>query len=350
MCDAYESSPLWDTYVEHDLLIRNKDGSLRKGGIWDNEQCYLISQMREWKSGFSRKRIDALLDLLPIEEQGTIHIDAHHQRPDPYHGITPEQEVEAIKDIISYWNTRGVDVTHEIFKPELAGMIPYVYHLNMDEQQRLEYPASMVCGGGEGWNMRFTHYQNIEYPNYLSAPRAGCLYEEAWGRSVDEDSENELAEKLIEQFFLRTLPWYIMNRESVVEHVHTKDAYEVRFTGGLRSTVRPSDRYYRLVRGDDTLVDGTDLCVPALWRERECFAFSKDGSEKTWSLPAGMREAARLHISSLNPSILNPTVSTVPVKDGTITLALPPGEPVVLTMGIEGDGYRRGQVHSPYPP
>lgn len=31
MFDAYEDSPLWDEYVQNDIIAKNKDGSLRKG-------------------------------------------------------------------------------------------------------------------------------------------------------------------------------------------------------------------------------------------------------------------------------------------------------------------------------
>ena len=58
MSDAYEHSPLWETYRKEDLLIRDKNGDLLKGGVWDGGQSYLVSKKREWESGLARKRID----------------------------------------------------------------------------------------------------------------------------------------------------------------------------------------------------------------------------------------------------------------------------------------------------
>jgi hypothetical protein len=61
MLDINEPSPMWDTYVEHDLIARNADGSL-KAYLWG----YPISYTREWNAGFTQIRIDQLVEMLII--------------------------------------------------------------------------------------------------------------------------------------------------------------------------------------------------------------------------------------------------------------------------------------------
>jgi hypothetical protein len=90
--DAYQNSPLWQTYVDHDLLQRGADGQLIKGGIWDGDQAYFVCYTREWEAGYTQQRIDKLLTLLPIEKAGTIHVDAFHTSSCPAQGTTREQE------------------------------------------------------------------------------------------------------------------------------------------------------------------------------------------------------------------------------------------------------------------
>ncbi len=331
MCDAYENSPMWDEYKKNDLFIREEDGSLRKGGVWDDEQAYLISQALEWKSGHAKKRIDRLLDFLPIADAQTIHIDAHHIRSSPYHGISIEDEVEGMIEIIKYWNSCGVDVTHEMFYPQFEGLIPYVYHMNIDESRRLDYPPHVVCGGGEQWNMRqVKDFRKVQYVHHATTPQAGCLYEEAWGRSQDEDAETDL-KVFTEHFFLRTLPWYIMNRESILRHVITKDTYEVHLSGDMMSIVRKADRRHTLSYKGKLLVDGTDLCIPVLWKEKECMAYSLNGSEKEWELPEDMKDAGKVNVRSLLPW-KGERDAALPVKDGVVRLTLEPGAAILLSV------------------
>ena len=154
MDDAVESSPLWDVYVQNDLIIRETDGALRKGGVWGGEQSYLISKTREWQTGFAQKRLDCLMEMLPLREAGTVHIDVFQPNENPYYGITREMEMETLKEIIRYLNSQGVDITKEWFHTELAGYIPMAYHFNWDERHRLAIPPHVACGGGDLWNVR----------------------------------------------------------------------------------------------------------------------------------------------------------------------------------------------------
>jgi hypothetical protein len=206
-----------------------------------------ISKTREWASGLARRRIDGLLDMLPIEEQGTIHIDVFSPNPSRYHGVTTEQELEAMKEILRYWRSRGVDVTKEWFHHEFAGLIRMVYHLNLDEASRLKYPPSVICGGGEGWNQR--HKRTVFNPCGNGTPEGGCRFEQAWGRSTDTDESfhaTNYRDAFNGQFCLRTLPWYFLNRRRAVTHTHTAEHYGVTFTDGVRTEVETANGHLRL--------------------------------------------------------------------------------------------------------
>lgn len=330
MCDAYENSPLWREYEKEDLLIRNADGSLTKGGVWGGEQSYLVSKSAEWRSGFAQKRIDEFLGILPISEAGTVHIDVFTPRPSPYHGITYEDDVAACIEIIKYWKSKGVDVTKEWFHHEFAGLIPMVWHFNLDEANRLEYPPSVVCGGGSAWNVRHVKSRGqMRWPNLLATPEAGCLYEEAWGHSVDQDVEKNLG-PLAEDFYLKTLPWYFLNRHSIIQHVHTPERYEVHFSNDVITSVHKHDRHFVLKQGDTVLVENTDVCLPALWREWECIAYSKNGCSREWELPLEWSGISRVEVRTLYPTT-GDVLGSQPVKNRRITFSLQPGQAVTLS-------------------
>ena len=86
MFDAYEDSPLWKEYLEKDIIAKDSGGHPLKGEVMDapgatpriDTQSYQIGYAREWELGLAQKRIDGLVAMLPIQEAGTIHIDAFH--------------------------------------------------------------------------------------------------------------------------------------------------------------------------------------------------------------------------------------------------------------------------------
>ncbi|MCY3018922.1 MAG: hypothetical protein NTW87_07835 [Planctomycetota bacterium] len=312
--------------------MREKDGSLRKGGVWDGEQSYRVSKAREWAAGRTQQRIDRFLDLLPIAEAGTVHIDAFFPKPSPYHGVTLEDEVKAIQAIMRYWRSRRVDVTGELFIHDYAGLMPLAWHLNLDEAGRLKYPPAVVCGGGPGWNMRHEkHADRVPWAGFFTAPEAGCLYEEAWGYSIDDDicSPEDVA-RFAERFFLRTVPWLHMNRHTIVRHVHSRDSYEVHLTGNLVSRVRAKDRQHTIEEDGRPIVNGDDLCVPAGWRKQTLIAYSRRGSSRRWELPPDWRGISRVKVTRLSP------FDSRPPRDATVTrravhLRLGAGEAATVT-------------------
>ncbi len=261
LCDAYKTSPLWDEYVREDLLVRTRTGELATGGVWGGEQSYWVSKAREWESGRTKQRLDALLELLPLERQGTMHIDVFSPNPSVYHGVTMAQEVRAMEGILLYLRSRGVDVTKEWFHHEFAGLVPMVYHLNLDEASRLRYPPSVICGGSDEWNSR-ANRSVFGNRSASATPEGGCLYEEAWGRSIDKDLYPGL-KTFVGDFCTRTLPWLYLNRHRAIEHAHTERSYGVRFTGGVRTEVDTETRRLRMWCGDRLLLDGDDVCIPA---------------------------------------------------------------------------------------
>jgi len=295
MDDAYENSPLWEEYVRKDLLIRNADGSLKKAGVWDGEQSYLVCKKREWESGLTRKRIDQLLEMLPIAEAGTVHIDVFAPRENPFHQISLEATADAMKEVLGYWRERGVDVTKEWFHHEFIGLVPMVYHLNMDEASRLKYPPSLICGGGPAWNRRgYRFYEPIEWGATFGAPEAGCLYEEAWGISVDGDifRTSDLPD-FQRDVFLRTVPWLFLNKSRPVRHEQTDGRYSVFFENGIESTIE--NGIHSLKEGETVFKEGAAYCLPAVWLEDTWVAYDAAGGRRRWRLPENLHRVRMQH-------------------------------------------------------
>lgn len=334
MCDGYVNSPLWDEYAAKDLLIRNADGSIGMGGVWDGEQAYFISKTLEWRAGYGKKRIDALLDILPLSEAGTVHIDVFTPRASEYHGITREDEVEAMCEILDYWKERGIDITTEWFHVEFEGRIPMVYHLNLDENSRLKYAPDVICGGGPDWNTRHHKvFTQAPWAGFFTAPQGGCFYEEAWGITVDMDIHPECDPgqiRFADRFYLNTHAWYFMNQGRAIRHEQTPQDYSVEFSNGMASNVRKMDRYCTVSQNGRLLVDGADSFLPAVWSGQDWIAYSRNGSEKTWPLPEEWKSKAGVKVTQLFP-FEEGQPGNLDISGDSVKLSLKAGQAVKLT-------------------
>lgn len=323
MSDAYETSPLWQEYREGGLIILGKNGQPRRAGVWGGEQSYLVDKVKEWRSGHARRRIDALAALLPfLRASGSVHIDAF--------GLIGKNEElrQTVFAIFDTWRGMGIDVTTEYFDFELAGRLPMVYHLNLSEENRIKYPSNVVCGGGDGGNQR-----HAEKPSgWAHLPEAGCLYEEAWGVSIDRDlsAGRGGVKGIVGKLCTRTLPWYYLNRHRPLACENGAQLYRVTFSDGVESSVRKADRHLTIREKDRVLVDGGDLFMPALWtKSGEWFVYSKAGGTRAWPVPEAWTGKAEVLAYGLSDDGRSPA-TVMPLRDGKLTIQLEPGQAFAL--------------------
>ena len=160
--DAYADSPLWQEYLEKDIIAKDKRGAPLKGIVWSGLQSYPLSYAREWETGCAKRRIDGLLKMLPeLKEAHTIHIDAFHTYPplpresqvegfkgiSPFLGYGPERECAAQRKTIRYFRDYGLDVTSEHSNggrlDPFVGLQPMAW---IYEPPAPDIPPSLYCG------------------------------------------------------------------------------------------------------------------------------------------------------------------------------------------------------------
>jgi hypothetical protein len=101
------------------------------------------------------------------------------------------------------------------------------------------------------------------------------------------------------------------------------------FDEGIISSVRKKDGKHCLSQNGEVLVDGTDLCMPALWRENEYIAYSKNGCLKKWRLSGNWDDVHSIMLEPLSSGCEEPA-REIPVSDGVVELKLDPGQTIVL--------------------
>jgi len=288
MFDAYEDSPLWEQYVENDVIARTETGALR-GGEWG----YPISYAQEWKLGFTQDRINKLLDLLPIQEAGTIHIDAYHsavpnpikkangkwgiemQTPiSPFLDFTQEDEIEAQRNIMKYFDLMGVDVTTEgVPQGKLQGIFDGYQTMGWwfkGEDLYLKYRADQICGGYDpysDWGRLFGTNLNAEH-------------------IFMDNKIDKKFDVFKERFCTMTVIFNFLNRYDRIYRVEGDDYKAVQFSNGVCTELNKG--YFTLKQDSILLVDNNEIFLPAHWlgKKNHLIVYSQTGYKKrTWKLP-----------------------------------------------------------------
>ena len=328
--DAYDDSPLFDEYVRADVLAKDKDGKLILG-----DWAYKVNYAAEWEKGLLQKRVDRLCSLLPIQEAGTIHVDAFHSkvpfpyvRPDgkvalkflspisPWHGGTPEKDAAAKKNIVKYFDSKGIDVTTE----GVSGMD--------------------VGGIGEGWFPMYWHYGSRDHALSLKASQAcgGNVYGSqcAFGRNMNGEKlfmDNPDVAKALAVFkgaFCKTtLVCQYLNRFGRKALIEGKDGCIGVFEDGVR-TMWKGGRL-SVAKDGELLCDGSDLLVPAVWLgDGAVAAYSEKGCrDRTWRIPSGTKLSDKAKAWSIDASGRKPFTRFV-IDGDTVTVTLSPDEMVLI--------------------
>lgn len=103
-----------------------------------------------------------------------------------------------------------------------------------------------------------------------------------------------------EQFCLKTVVWYYLNRLKRLYQLNGKDFKAVQFSDNVRTSL--SSNEYKVTRGNTILVENEDVLVPALWiNDRSLIAYSKAGYEnKTWELPEDWSKVERVKLTRIS--------------------------------------------------
>ncbi|MFB7676810.1 NPCBM/NEW2 domain-containing protein [Kitasatospora purpeofusca] len=292
MLDAYQDSPLWDTYMAEDIIGKNLDGTPRPGELADGQQSYQVDYKQEWLKGRAQQRIDGLLAMIPeLKDAGTVHIDAFHSVSplypttpiSPKNGFTLQEELATQRTIMRYWRSKGLDVTTEYdYQPQRRPD----YHLGLEPVSwRTNYPSDSI------WK--------------TTSPD---LRAQTVTRSNEDNVKN--------------------NKWNLVEGVAVRDLTRWYYNNNTSREV-----------GAENHGSGNDVFYPVLWRDKAIAAFSSAGySSRTWTLPPGWSGITTVDLYDVAPE--GPRwLRSVPVVDGTVTFGLgaEQGVTIVPTVGASSN-------------
>lgn len=324
MTDAYDDSPLWDTYLENDLISKKRFGGLMVIGNYNNRNAYAINYKNEWESGWTQKRIDSLVNLLPeLQNAGTIHIDAWVARDSKGHHESLVTESEYQKKALSYWNKKGIDVTSEWVMDYMTGLVPFAWHFNArTQEQYLEVPANIYTGSGINSDVAGSDFG-------LGFLFGQSMYGEGlwpyWNKN--EEEKRNWDKKFAEKFYLNCLHYFYLNTLDRVSVVGEKKDRVAKFSEGVSVSLKDSIVYKNEIK----LREKNTVLFPVVWKEEPSLAaYSLNGTnQKSFQLSGVWKYFNELDMFEVSIAGLK-FVDKVKVENGSIRLELEKGQPYML--------------------
>lgn len=290
MIQAYTNSPLWDEYVEKDIVGRDEHGEVifMENGHNRDARMAWTSYTREWAEGLAQRRIDELLEAVPELVDGhTIHLDnlntyykAENRPTSPWHakpengGIDMYKEVETIRKVFRYFRDRGIDVTGEGIlwaHPPGEGFygIQGYSWWGRGAQHSMQVPERLSARGAQSRN---EVNWDIEPGDFRFA--SNMHGEPVWFK----DKEN--MPEFLHRFCTMALPYFYLSQYERLAIVGDMLYY----SGGVVAGERDGKKIIR--QGDYVLREDGDLFVTAIWKSKEIVAYSTDGyTDKPWTMP-----------------------------------------------------------------
>ncbi len=329
--DAYDNSPLAEDYRRRNALIRSRDGKPAAIEEYNGLPCYKISYKEEWESGLFQKRVSALLNLLPLREAGTVHVDNFqcYVNRSPGVGIKAMQAYR--KKMIEYMAAHGIDVTSEFTYRE-GRLTALGYGRFVRDVFKTLYPIGTLGQiPAVWWVDKLTKREFFRlYPDKYAGgipnnKYSKFLYGNIHGEELWKDMPGTWQKEFLGQFAAINVPYLYLASLQKEKLAGRGESLRMVYTNGVVSSLKGQ----KIAKNGVLLKTGGDLLLPLPGGEDKRIAYSKNGCNRAWRLPPSGYRAARL--SDITPEGLAP-IGEVPVKDSLLPLELAPGQGLLVEL------------------
>lgn len=295
--DAYESAPSYERFLKANALIRNRKGNPDPIEKYNGLPCYKTSFKEYWESGLFKAMFDRLLEILPLENAKTVHVD-NFQCYKNYHPYISMKEMQSYRrKMIEYAALRGVDITteftyrehsgmfnkmpfnmrgsvHSVKEPiDTLGLIPAVWwHSNITKRDLINITPQQFCGGLFHFRLKNYLYGNIHgediFPNYSA-------------------KNPDWEQKFAESFAVVQVPFQYLCNFKRLKFKGFGENERCIFGGGVVSY----NKNRRITVNGETVKEKETLFLPLSHLENTYLAYSKKGDERAWRVPSGFKRA-----------------------------------------------------------
>jgi hypothetical protein len=321
--DAYQRSPLFDRSV----LQFNRQG---EPYIWsfqfkDGPPDYRISDTKQFRSGYFQKRVQAMLDLVPVKN--AIQLDTFRNTdisfgPGENIGIVAESTYGA--KILDWFSERGIEPSIEGADDAYFGKLERALHRNIDDPFHLLMMQGKIYGGGRyragelgqvlGWStdMSYAPREQAVIGGTLKTLSADQIADDYFLGNV---TQSYLTKKNLIWIGAEKVGEQEVKKEDTTATVPIND-FIARFSDGTVSKVTHDGNWTVLDQGV-LAVDGNRRMLPM--SDREIILYGVDSGVYRWKLPPGWK-GARISAAQIGAKHSSATVLMV---DSDATVSLP---------------------------
>ena len=235
-----------------------------------------------------------------------------------------QERAAGVEEIDHLWKTYGISVYTEFDVPEFIGHgvgvwsaanLPNSDYLNKYGSSTIFLHRGMRQNdqgsiSGLAWGSEYgNNYRFYSYGSFHLDTVSGSIYPIADLRSI---------------FYRYTVQYLYMQKYRPVSFKDTATYLRVNFSGDLVSTAYKSGGDYTLTQGPVILASKGDRFVPQVGAGCKIFAYSANGSIRSWTLPPtwrGIRSIDRYMLSMTSPPR---RVDELPVANKKVTLDMRP--------------------------
>ena len=343
--DAYRHSNDWD---ERYVVGSPGDDALNVHGS--------ICHTRDVETGEIFRRLEEFMACFPVEQ--TLHMDnlrltntLHREGWEDIGAL--EELVCGLMSVIDWLKARGITVTtegHNGMPIDPACIVSGFWHHDSPDRMR-QILHRRICGGGRG-----SHLGGYTVADYgicnsihidISAQKwppddlPADVRQKHFGWMTTESltwTPEHNWKRIVDCLYLGTLLHHFYNEREMLAWDEVGSGWRITYEKPLRpsASLRADDvvaevciespESLKVTMGDVTIADGNDRFIP---RANVIYAYSKDGSDRHWTLPQDFR-GVNLDIFTLHKDGHGPAPDYT-LSGDTLRLRLEAGVPVKIT-------------------
>lgn len=337
--DAYENAPSFNEFVINNALIRKKSGKPWAIERYNGKKCYKTSFVEYWESGLFRRQVDRLLELFPIQEQGTLHVDNFqcYSNYAPYIAISKMQKYR--DKMIGYLREKVIDITTEFtcrehdklrnktlfgtprdHRPDMPidilGKIPAVWWLTyLSNKELVDIPPQLLSGGMLRNGTKVDNRDKFIYGNMHGEdlfPKRNTFIKEDWHKDF------------LRSFATVQVPYNFLCEHRRLAIEGSKGEYLCKYTDDIVSYEKGGVITYnsRIVK------EGDNLCIPFVLKKDCYLAYSGTGDKRFWKITGNYSSAKIYRITPHGNEYLYENE----VRDNSLELNIAKEEGLFITL------------------
>jgi hypothetical protein len=321
--DSYPNHPGWDP----DVICRDPQGSLMKGGVWEGNQSYLISSYKyAMKSGLDRVRFT--LETYPVQGAYFIDVLSGGFNGGRKYDFNPESLAGAQKNfegklmIIEAFNKKGLDIATEDFTGYFVGHVGTFGNIIAFDNVYFENEESIPL-------IPFVYHSKTSYGMKISN-RAQNLKRFIYGQRAEKFT-NRRSVFTPDDYLLDNLPKQKLYGKAMKSYEKEGDVERVVYEDGSVVVVNIKADTYSVALAEGVVI-AKDYTSFVPMNQNVTMACSRDGGLFTYRIPQSWANRKDIRVVKLNRDGSRESIR-LKLKNGNITFQSEANAPYKIMYG-----------------